>query len=70
MGNHVCTWKEVCLMGSRKPFLGMFQTSWQPAFQHADTLDGTSQVFQGSSSWNIYISYSSASQYWPTEKIL
>lgn len=31
-------WKVVCLMCSLKPFLGMFQASWQPAFQRADTL--------------------------------
>lgn len=30
--------KVVCMMCSIKPFLGMFQASWQPAFQSADTL--------------------------------
>lgn len=57
-------------MRPHKPFLGMFQTSWQPAFQHADILDSMSQAFQSSLLQNIYLSSSSTSQYWPTEKIL
>lgn len=34
-------------MHSPKPFLGMFQSSWQAAFQRADILASTSQALQG-----------------------